>query len=68
MPSDPTPSLLLTGQTVQQMLGISRVTLWRMAKSGDFPQSVRVGARAVRWVRSEVEQWIGSRPRSGEAA
>ena len=65
----PTPaSVLLTSQTVQHMLGVSRVTLWRMTKSGDFPQSICVGARAVRWVRAEVEEWIGSRPRSGEAA
>ena len=66
--SESQPSLLLRGQDVQQLIGVSRVTLWRMTRSGDFPQSIRIGARSNRWLRSEVEAWIRLRPRSGEAA
>ena len=64
MASDPTPSLLLTGQTVQKMIGVSRVTLWRLSKAGEFPQAIRVGTRAVRWRADEIEAWISSRPRA----
>ena len=50
---------------VVKLIGLSRVTLWRMCRSGDFPQAIRLGgtkSRAVGWRVSEVESWIESRP------
>lgn len=44
---------------------LSRTTLWRRVKAGDFPAPVRlggVGSRAVGWRRTDIDTWIDSRP------
>ena len=53
---------------VQRITGLSKATLWRLVKAGDFPRPIRLGARAVGWKAQEVVAWIDSRPRatSGE--
>lgn len=49
--------LLLTTQEVTELLKISQVTLYRLAKAGNFPRPVRV-ARAVRYRACDVHDWI----------
>ena len=47
--------------------GLSRTTLWRRVKSGDFPAPIRLGgtdSRAVGWRRTEIQTWIDERPRA----
>ena len=29
--------------------------------SGEFPRSIRIGARAVGWLESDIDQWIETR-------
>ena len=55
---------LIRRDEVQQMCGISRSELYRQVADGRFPRPVRVGLRAVRWRRSEVEAWIAGLPRT----
>ena len=46
---------------VLAMTGLSRTTLWRRVKAGDFPARVRLGgrrSRAVGWRRADVERWL----------
>ena len=40
---------LLRRREVEQMVSLSRASLYRLADSGDFPHPIRVGPRAVRW-------------------
>ena len=50
---------------VLAMTGLSRTTLWRRIKSGDFPPPILLGgpgSRAVGWRRAEVQAWIDERP------
>lgn len=47
---------------VLEMTGLSRTTIWRQVKAGTFPGPIKLGARAVGWLRSEVEDWIQSQP------
>ena len=50
---------------VVQVTGLSRTTIWRRVKSGDFPAPVRLGSlatRSVGWRESEIRKWIESRP------
>ena len=50
---------------VVQVTGLSRTTIWRRVKSGDFPAPVRLGSLATRslgWRESEIRKWIESRP------
>lgn len=52
---------LLTLKEVQHKTGLGRTTVYKMVERGDFPSQVRVGPRSVRWLRTEVEQWINRR-------
>lgn len=42
---------------------LSRTTIWRKERAGDFPQRVRLGAASVGWVAEEIDAWLASRPR-----
>ena len=62
----PKPSnepILLRRPQVQQRTGLSRSTLYEYIKDGEFPAPVRLGARAVGWLESEVSDWIHARVR-----
>jgi|HubBroStandDraft_4_1064222.scaffolds.fasta_scaffold1046542_2 prophage regulatory protein len=46
---------------VLQRTGISRSMLYAEISKGRFPSQNPLGARAVGWIESEVEQWITQR-------
>lgn len=48
---------------VLEVTGLSRTTLWRKERAGEFPERVQLGAHSVGWLAEEVEAWIASRPR-----
>jgi len=54
---------ILRTEDVTRLTGLSRTTLWRLERSGNFPPRVRLGANSVGWVEDEVHEWIASRPR-----
>lgn len=56
------PYELLTIREVTALTKLSRTTIWRRVSEGTFPRPIRVGPRAVRWLRWQVEEWIASRP------
>jgi prophage regulatory protein len=47
---------------VRQRIGLSRTTIHRMVKSGDFPRPRLIGKRAVAWLSSDVARWRAERP------
>ena len=53
---------LARGRQVEQLVQLSRSTIYAAVKAGTFPAPVRIGARAVAWRVSEVEQWLEARP------
>ena len=58
---------LLRIAEVLEMTSMSRSTLWRLVKTGQFPAPVKVGGpkgRAVRLLRVEVEEWIANLERT----
>lgn len=57
-------SNLLTRRQVEARFGIAKTTIYRLMRSGAFPEPVRIGARAVRWPEHEITSWLASRPRS----
>ena len=60
---------LMRREEVEARCGISRTTVYRLMRCGEFPEPIKVGPRAVRWPNSEIEQWLSDRPRAtGEAA
>ena len=54
---------ILRIQDVKAATGLSRTTLWRMERRGDFPKRCRLGRNSCGWIAQEVEAWIASRPR-----
>ena len=55
---------LLTRAEVEARTGLGRSALYRAMREGRFPEPLRVGPKSVRWLLSEVEQWIAGLPRS----
>jgi prophage regulatory protein len=43
---------------VKQRTGLSRSTIYLRMTQGTFPAPVSLGARAVGWVESEIDDWI----------
>jgi len=55
---------LLTVTDVCKLLRISKPTLWRIRRSGDFPDPTTVTERIFGWRRSEIDGCLASRPNS----
>ncbi len=56
---------LLTRPQVEELLGFSTSTLYRLMARKLFPRPVRIGQRAVRWRSADLEAWMGARPYAG---
>ncbi len=52
---------ILRQQSVQQLCGLSRTTIWRLERQNLFPARRRLGRRSVGWLASEVAAWIDKR-------
>jgi len=46
---------------VAKQTGLSRASIYRLAKMGRFPLPVKVGTRASAWLGQEVDAFITSR-------
>lgn len=57
---------LLRAAEVCDLLSVSRVTLWRWERAGNFPKRRKIGPNTVGWLKSEVETWLAERPVSGQ--
>lgn len=40
---------------------ISRATLWRLIKKGEFPKPIKTSKSRNAWVESEIDAWMRSR-------
>jgi predicted DNA-binding transcriptional regulator AlpA len=50
-------------QAVGAMTGFSTATIYRLLRDDPtFPRPRQLGRRMTRWVRSEVVDWVASRP------
>lgn len=58
---------LLRVDEVTDRTGLSRTTIWRKERAGEFPTRVKIGENSVAWREEEVEEWIDSRPRGSTA-
>lgn len=51
---------LLTPRQVADRLGVTKRTLWRMAKQDGFPQPIRFSRKMIRWKPVDVEGYINA--------
>ena len=52
------PEKILRLPNVLDRTGLSRSTVYQRVTEGRFPRPVSLGARAVGWIETEVEEWI----------
>jgi prophage regulatory protein len=50
-----------TRQQVEKLIKVSRPTLYRWMKAGDFPKPVHMGSNMVRWKASDIEKWLAEK-------
>ena len=55
---------MMNRREVEARVGLGRSSLYRMMRDGTFPEPLKVGARAVRWPASEIEDWMSKRARA----
>ena len=46
---------------VEDLVQLSRSTIYLMIQRGEFPSPVKLGRRAVAWRVTDIESWIASR-------
>lgn len=52
---------ILRRKQVEGRTGLSRSTIYLRMKKGTFPKPINLGARAVGWLESEIDEWLASR-------
>jgi prophage regulatory protein len=53
---------ILRIKDVQDLMGISRSTIWRLEQRGLFPLRRQLGARIVGWLEGDIDAWLESLP------
>lgn len=53
---------------VKAVTGLSKTSLYTLIRDQNFPAPVRLGPRAVAWVRSEVKRWAANRVLASRSA
>jgi prophage regulatory protein len=53
---------LLRIKELIHVTGLSRMTIYRLERSGHFPKRRRLGQNSVAWLEEDVALWIASRP------
>jgi prophage regulatory protein len=56
-----TPVKLLRFPVVRERTGLSRSTIWRLERRGEFPKHHRIAPNVVAWSELEVSRWIEER-------
>lgn len=56
-----TPHRILRLPQVCKMTGLRRSFLYELQAQRRFPQSIKLGARALGWVEGEIQAWIAAR-------
>ncbi len=46
------------------LLGISRTTLWRLVKDGEFPEPIKLSKSVTAWSSKTIASWIDEKSQS----
>ena len=59
--TDSSPERIVRAKELQELTGLSRTTIWRMERKGEFPGRVPLSGSSVGWRYSEVMEWMRTR-------
>jgi prophage regulatory protein len=54
---------ILRPKEVQELIGKSRVQIWRDVRAGRFPAPISLGPNSAGFYQDEILAWLESRPR-----
>lgn len=57
-------TIIVRRTQVPAIVGLSKSTIDRLRKAGDFPAPILLGQQALGFLRSEIEAWLAARPRA----
>lgn len=52
---------ILRRKTVESRTGLSRSSIYQKMADGEFPKPISIGARAVGWLETTINDWIADR-------
>lgn len=52
---------ILNAKDVQELTGLSRTSIWRLERKGEFPTRVALTLGRVGWRYLEIEKWLNNR-------
>lgn len=55
---------LLTMKEVEKLVTLKKSTIYEMIKRKEFPSQHKIGVRAARWLRGEINEWKQQRTAS----
>jgi prophage regulatory protein len=58
---------VLSQQAVLNRVPVSRTTLWRMERAGDFPRRIQISANRIGWLEADVDAWVEERKSSHDS-
>lgn len=53
---------MLRSRQVSQATGLSRMTIYRLERSGKFPCRRRLSQNSVAWLEADIQAWLIERP------
>ncbi|MFY1843658.1 helix-turn-helix transcriptional regulator [Achromobacter xylosoxidans] len=54
-------TIFLRRQSVEQMTGLSRSSIYSFMARNRFPKPIQIGPKAVRWSSREILSWMSER-------
>jgi prophage regulatory protein len=58
------PARMLRLKQVMERTELGKTTIYKLQKQGCFPRSVPMMNRSVRWIESEIDEYLASRARA----
>ena len=52
------PERIVRAKELHELTGLSRTTIWRMERKGEFPSRVPLSGNSVGWRYSEIIEWM----------
>lgn len=51
---------ILRTKKVLDRIGMSRTSLWRKVRDGEFPPGIKLGPNSIGWKEEVVEEWLSN--------